>query len=57
MMKIYIGYILGDYAHAVFMSANKQKVEKALDECPTRNYKWVEEYDVKGNDLIELDCD
>lgn len=56
-MKIYVGYILGDYAHAVFMSANKQKVEKALDECPTRNYKWVEEYDVKGNDLIELDCD
>lgn len=56
-MKIYIGYILGDYAHAIFMSASKQKVEKALNECSTRNYKWVEEYNVKGDNLIELDSD
>lgn len=56
-MKIYVGYILGDYAHAVFMSASKQKVEKALNECPTRNYKWVEEYNIKDDTLFELDCD
>lgn len=35
-MIIYVGYILGDYAHAVFISGNKNKVQKALDDCPTK---------------------
>lgn len=56
-MKIYVGYIMGDYAHAIFMSAKKEKVEKALKECNTDRTKWIEKYDVDNNNLIELDCD
>lgn len=56
-MKIYVGYILSDYATAVFMSAKREKVKKALDECNTRNSKWIEAYDINGNNLIELECD
>ena len=56
-MIIYVGYILGDYAHAVFIGGNKNKVQKALDDCPTRNLKWIEEYIIDENELIELDCD
>jgi hypothetical protein len=58
-MVIYVGYILGDYAHAVWISTEKATVEKAIE-----NYRkeggnrpaWVDEYLV-GKDLTELDCD
>lgn len=56
-MKVYVGYILGDYAQAVFMSKNEQEVFKALDNCPTNRPMWVSEYDLAENNLIELDCD
>lgn len=56
-MIIYVGYILSDYAHALFIGGNKNKVQKALDDCPTRNLKWIEEYIIDENELIELDCD
>ena len=57
MIIIYVGYILGDYAHAVFLSENKDKVQKALDNCPTKRPKWIEKYIIDENELIELDCD
>lgn len=56
-MKIYVGYILDDYATAVFMSAKREKVKKALDECNTRNSKYIKAYDIDNNNLIDLDCD
>lgn len=56
-MKVYVGYIMGDYAHAIFMSSKKEKVEKALKECRSNRQKWIEKYDVNDNNLIKLDCD
>lgn len=59
-MKIYVGYILGDYATALFVSANKEKVEKELGKLkPVYNHPprtWVEEYELKENNVIELEC-
>ena len=56
-MKIYVGYVLGDYAHALCVGLNKQSVEKTLKSYPTKRPKWVEAYELKENKVIELDCD
>lgn len=57
-MKIYVGYILGDYAHAVFVGLKEKEVQKKLDECPTKNPKWIEEYEIKNEwEVVELNCD
>lgn len=53
-MKVYVGYILSDYTTAVFMSTKREKVRKALDECDTRNSKWIEAYNIDSNNLIKL---
>lgn len=58
-MIIYVGYVLGDYAHALWMSANKATVEKAISDYKRRGGRrptWIEEYKIT-NELIELDCD
>ena len=30
-MTIYIGYIIGDYAYALYMSTNREKIKKELE--------------------------
>lgn len=55
-MTIYIGYIIGDYAHALYMSTNREKVKKELEKINRRN-TYIVEYTIKENNLIELDCD
>ena len=59
-MKVYVGYVLSDYSHALWMSSNRKTVKEAID-----NYKkeggtlttWITAYDISNKQLIELDCD
>lgn len=55
-MKIYVGYILSDYACALYMGRDKNNVQKKLDELDNR-HKWIEEYELNNSNVIELDCD
>lgn len=58
-MFIYVGYVLSDYAHALWVSASKTTVEKAINDYRKRGGNrptWIERYKV-SNQLIELDCD
>ena len=55
-MKIYVGYISYDYAHAVCVSLNKSKVEQYLAELQN-DIKWVKAYDLNKDTISELDCD
>ena len=56
-MKVYVGYVLSDYAHALCMGLDKESVEKNLASYGISRPTWVEEYTFKGNKVIELDCD
>ena len=56
-MIIYVGYILNDYVCALCMGTNKKEVERKLKSYPTKNLKWVEEYKIKSNEVIELNGD
>ena len=58
-MYIYVGYVLSDYAHALWISKNKHTVEQAITEYKERGgnrLTWIEKYEVTDK-LIELDCD
>lgn len=55
-MKIYVGYISYDYAHAVCVSFSKSKVEQYLAELEN-NIKWLSEYDLNKDTIAELECD
>lgn len=57
-MTIYIGYIISDYATALYMSTDRKKVKKELEEIDGgRHNTYIVGYVIKGNELIELDCD
>ena len=56
-MKVYVGYVLGDYSHALCIGLDKSSVEKKLKSYPTKRTKWVEEYELNKNKVVELDCD
>ena len=57
MITIYIGYIISDYAHALFMSTDRKKVKAELAKIPTHDTTYIVGYILKGSELIELDCD
>ena len=57
-MTIYIGYIINDYACALYMSTDREKVKKELKKIEGgRRNTYIVGYIIKGNELIELDCD
>lgn len=56
-MTIYVGYILGDYAQALFMSTDRKQVKEALDAIDSKRPTYIVGYIIKGKELIELDCD
>lgn len=54
-MIIYVGYILGDYAIPVCMGTNREKVQERLNQCSVNCSKWIEEYKIKKDEIIEFD--
>lgn len=59
-MKIYVMYVLSDYAHAVYVSTKKQLCEQEIREYIKRGGDrptWIEEYDFSKAEAFELDCD
>jgi len=57
-MKIYVGYVLNDYATAVYMGRNKELVKKKTKEISFGRSYWVEEVTLpKENSIYEFDCD
>jgi hypothetical protein len=59
-MKVFVLYILGDYAQAIFMSKYKDACEaekqKIIKRGITRSM-WIEEYDFSRHNSFELDSD
>ena len=58
-MFIYVGYILSDYSHALWISADEKVVKKAIADYKRRGgccNTWIQKYKVT-NKLIKLDCD
>ena len=59
-MKIYVLYIMSDYAHAIYMSIKKQMCEKEMEDYRKRGGRcnaWIEEYDFSKARGYELNCD
>lgn len=56
-MKIYVGYVLGDYACALCVGLDKRSVENNLKSYGIKRPTWVEEYELNKNEVVELDCD
>lgn len=58
-MKVYVVYIMSDYATALFMTTDRVKAD-----CKSREYEdtlgrdsWVVEYDFTNQKSFELECD
>lgn len=59
-MKVYVLYILGDYAHAVYISTEKHLCEQEMAKCTERGVRramWIEEYDFSKAKEFELEND
>lgn len=57
---VYVGYILSDYSHALWMSKDKAKVQKEIEKYKARGGKcstWIKRYVLSRNNLIDFDCD
>lgn len=55
-MKIYVGYILTDYARPLYVSTDKAKVKKELNKMDDYRRR-IKAYELKDDNVIELDCD
>ena len=59
-MKVFILYVLGDYAQAIFMSKYKDACEaerqKLIKNGVVRSM-WIEEYDFSRYNSFELESD
>lgn len=59
-MKVFILYILGDYAQAIYMSKDENACEaemQRLTENGVVRPMWIEEYDFSKQNSFELDSD
>lgn len=59
-MKIFILYILGDYAQAIYMSKYKDACEaekRRLIKNGISRSMWIEEYDFSRHNSFELESD
>ena len=58
-MKIYVLYVMSDYAHAIYISTERVLCEKEKKACAKRGVKrsmWIEEYDFSKGKGFELNC-
>ena len=59
-MKVYVLYVLSDYAHAIHISIEKCLCEREMAKCTkigVRGHMWIEEYDFSKAKEFELNCD
>lgn len=59
-MRVYVLYILSDYAHAVHISIEKHLCEREMAKYAkyeVRRTMWIEEYDFSKAKEFELDSD
>ena len=59
-MKVYVLYILSDYAHSVHISTEEHLCEREMAECTKRGVRrpmWIEEYDFSEAKEFELNND
>lgn len=59
-MKVFVLYLLGDYAHAVYMSKYKDDCEAERQRIINNGVTcrmYIEEYDFSRHNSFELDCD
>jgi hypothetical protein len=58
-MKVYVLYVLDDYATAIFMSIDKKlcEQEKKRLEKTVKHSMWIEDYDFSAQKSFELNCD
>lgn len=56
-MKIYVLYVLGDYAHAIFMSKDRKDCELVKQTLLTKLRTYIAEYDFSKQSCFDLDCD
>lgn len=56
---VYVGYVINDYADPLWMSRDKAKVQKEIDDYKTRGSRstFIKRYVLSRNNLIDLDCD
>lgn len=56
-MKVYVGIveIETNYPIAVALSTNKKEIEETLQSYSCNFIKWVEEYDLSNEVLVNLD--
>ena len=56
-MKVYILYILNDYAHAICMSKDRKDCELVQQALLTNRKTYIEEYDFSKQSCFDLDCE
>ena len=58
-MKVYVGYVMFDYATPMCIGLDRSKVQKYLN---TNSYwknksKWIDCVELNGKEIVELECD
>ena len=59
-MKVYVLYVMSDYAHAIYISTEKQLCEQEMAQCRKRGVKrsmYIKEYNFSNTKSFDLDCD
>lgn len=59
-MRVYVLYVSGDYAHAVYISTDKRLCEQEKQRITKRNAHckmYIKGYDFSTAKEFELDCD
>lgn len=56
-MIVYVGYVMSDYAQAVCMRLNEEKVKEKMQSYPTESPKWIDKISLSKNNIVELSYD
>jgi hypothetical protein len=57
IMRVYVVYILTDYATAVYLTANKKKAQNEMNNLKGKGHiTWIKPYDLSNSVGFDLDC-